>query len=112
MLLGEKRRVSLPHRDEREGEKKDSPLAVDTKSKILSHNAVLVNELNAGLLEALGESDELGVVVALAHEGESTSPSIDGGDPVRAKRVSEGSYHRRGLSRAPKSERKREELTS
>ena len=50
--------------------------------KILSHDAVNIDGVNAGLLEALGESDELGGVVELATLDKTTGPSEDGGNGV------------------------------
>ena len=56
-------------------------LAVDAEGEVLGE-LVVVNAVNAGLLELLGESDELLVAVELAPVSETTSPCVDGGDRV------------------------------
>lgn len=52
------------------------------KCKILSHDAVNVDGVNAGLLELLGEDDKLRGVVELTTLGETLCPCVDGGDWV------------------------------
>lgn len=50
--------------------------------KILGHDAVDIDGVNTGLLEALGESDKLGGIVELATLDKTTGPSEDGGNGV------------------------------
>ena len=52
------------------------------KCKILGHDAIDINGVNAGLLELLGEDDELGSAIELAALGEALCPGVDGGDGV------------------------------
>jgi hypothetical protein len=49
-------------------------LSVDSESKILRHNAVLVNQLNTRLLKALAELAQLGVVIELGAVKQTTRP--------------------------------------
>lgn len=56
-------------------------VTLNAKSEILGHVASL-DGLNASLLELLGESSELGVVVQLSTVGKTLSPGKDGGDGV------------------------------
>lgn len=53
-----------------------------SKGKILGHDAINIDGVNAGLLEALGEGDNLGLVVELATLDETTGPGEDGGNGV------------------------------
>jgi hypothetical protein len=50
--------------------------------KILGHDAINVDSVDAGLLELLGENDELGGVVKLTTLGEPLRPGVDGGNGV------------------------------
>lgn len=59
-------------------------LSVNGQGQILGHNALLVNSVDASLLELLGEGDESVVSVELAAEGKTTSPGVDGGNRVGA----------------------------
>ena len=52
------------------------------KRKILGHDTINIDGINAGLLELLGEDDELGGVVELTTLGETLCPGVDGGDGV------------------------------
>lgn len=52
------------------------------QGEILGHDAVNIDSINTSLLEALGESDELGGVVELAALDEAAGPGEDGGDGV------------------------------
>ena len=58
------------------------------KSKILGHNALLVDNVNTSLLERLGKLDDLGSVVELTTLGKTTGPGEDGGDGVGGGGVS------------------------
>lgn len=52
------------------------------KGKILGHDTINIDRVNAGLFEALGEGDNLGLVVELATLDETTGPGEDGGNGV------------------------------
>lgn len=52
------------------------------QGQILGHDAVHVDGVNAGLLEALGKGHQLGGVVELAALDEAAGPGEDGGDGV------------------------------
>jgi len=52
------------------------------KSKILGHDALLVDNVNTSLLERLGKLDDLGGVVKLTTLGKTTGPGEDGGNGV------------------------------
>ena len=52
------------------------------KGKILGHDAIDIDGVNAGLLESLGEGNELGGVVELATLDKTTGPGEDGGNGV------------------------------
>ena len=53
-----------------------------SESEILGHDTVNIDSVNAGLLELLGENDELRGVVKLTTLGETLCPGIDRGDGV------------------------------
>jgi len=76
------------------------------EGQILGHNAVDVNGVNAGLLEALSEGDDLRGAVEGTTLDETTGPGEDGGDGVGGGLVtllvlavvaSDGSVSRLGL---------------
>jgi hypothetical protein len=50
--------------------------------KVRGHDAIDVDSVDAGLLELLGEDNELGSAVELAALGETLCPGVDGGDGV------------------------------
>jgi hypothetical protein len=52
------------------------------KSKILGHDTLLVDDVDTGLLERLGEFDNLGSVVELTTLGKTTGPGEDGSNGV------------------------------
>jgi hypothetical protein len=52
------------------------------KRKILGHDAINIDGVNAGLLELLGEDNELGGVVELTTLSKALCPSVDRGDGV------------------------------
>ena len=52
------------------------------QSKILGHDELVVDDLNAGALELLSESDDLGGVVELATLHETAGPGENGGNGV------------------------------
>lgn len=52
------------------------------KGKILGHDAIDIDGVNAGLLKALGKGNDLGGVVELATLDETTGPGEDGGNGV------------------------------
>lgn len=52
------------------------------QGEILGHDAVNIDSINTGFLEALGKGDELGGVVELAALDEAAGPGEDGGDRV------------------------------
>ena len=60
-----------------------SLLLSTSEREILGHDAVLVDSVNARLLEALGESDNLRGAVELSALNEASRPGEDGGDRVR-----------------------------
>lgn len=55
--------------------------------QILGHDALAVDDVDAGFLEALGEFDDFGGAVELAALGEAAGPGEDGGDGVGGGRV-------------------------
>jgi hypothetical protein len=55
--------------------------------KILGHDAIDVDSVDAGLLELLGEDNELGSAVELAALGEALCPGVDGGNGVGRRLV-------------------------
>lgn len=57
-------------------------LAAASKSKILGHDALLVDNVDTGALELLGEGDNVGGAVELATLHETTGPGENGGNGV------------------------------
>lgn len=57
------------------------------QSEILGHDALLVDDVHASLLQTLGELDNLGGTVELATLGQTTGPGKDGSDGVGRGRV-------------------------
>lgn len=57
------------------------------EGQVLGHDAVLIDSVDAGLLEGLGKGDNLGGVVELAALNETTGPGEDGGDGVGRRLV-------------------------
>jgi hypothetical protein len=55
--------------------------------QVLGHDALAVDDVDAGLLERLGELDDLGRAVELAALGEAARPGEDGRDRVGRGRV-------------------------
>jgi hypothetical protein len=56
--------------------------SVHGKSQILGHDSVNVNGLGTTLLKLLSELGQLGSVVELGSESQTSSPSEDGSDGV------------------------------
>jgi hypothetical protein len=54
-----------------------------SQGEVLGHDTIDVNSVNACLLEALSESDNVRSIVKLASLDETARPSKDGGDGVR-----------------------------
>ena len=63
-------------------------LLAASKREILGHDALLVDNMDASLLEALGKLDNLGRAVELTTLGKTTGPSKDGRNGVGRRGVS------------------------
>lgn len=57
-------------------------LALHRQSQVLGHDTVLVNDLNTGSFQVLGERLERGGLIQLGSEGKSSGPGKDGGNRV------------------------------
>jgi hypothetical protein len=60
-----------------------APVLLSTSQrKVLGHDAINVDSVDTGLLELLGEGDELGSAVELTALGQTLCPGVDGSNGV------------------------------